>query len=256
MSVLIPPAVNYPSPLNAIPVVWDREPIEGPQLIPVEIDWANMGGTSKSVAFNVAAQATLKFTQIVALDVDNSGCGSDITFIFPDGPTTLVVPAYESGVFPVFTHSQSFYVVDKSGLSVDVTRFNVLNKMPPVLSIPKTSFQSALAAPSVNASVTGTTPIIPNGVSGTLEYLNVCAALIGVATISQISFLILDGSGATLGGGFVYCPAGVTNVVNAVPFTLSNGSLRFQNGLAIAVTATPAPGAQSSLFVSALFRTP
>jgi hypothetical protein len=251
MSINIPPAVNYPSPLIQLPTRWQNIPTEGPKMIPLEVDWVTMGGTGHCVSVNVGNNATLNFSQIVALDVDNSQCGSDVAFVFPDGPTQLVVPAYEGGVFPVFTGSTSFYVVALSEEPSDVTKFILLNQMPPVLVIPKGQFQDIAAFAGIVATGPSTTPIIPAGVSGTLEQISLVIVFNSTAA-SNVSGNLSDGNGVVIA---TFGAAAATGQLNFQALNLDNISVRFGNGLNLVYTATSYPTG-GELVVNVYYRTP
>src|ERR1700761_8517018 len=95
MSIVIPQgAVNYQSPLVAVPDINQQQPREGMKLISCEIDWGSTDKGSGAVFFNLQNNATLEVSQICGLVVDNSNCGADLEFVFPDTSTTIGIPAY------------------------------------------------------------------------------------------------------------------------------------------------------------------
>src|SRR6185437_7618311 len=85
--------------LPVLPSLTFIHPSEGRRYIPVNIGWAGDGATYQ---MNVNGLTTQPFSQIVMIDVDNSQCGAEVTFYFPDSSDTLTIPPESSGLFPVF----------------------------------------------------------------------------------------------------------------------------------------------------------
>ena len=246
MSLTIPPAVNYQSPLIALQTIYRREPQEGPMMIPCEIDWGTMGGSGleKAVSFNLQNNSTLAFSQIVAISVDNSDCGSDVRFVFTDTAETTTIPAYSPKVIcEVFTNTKSFYVIAGFDGEVtegtDTTRFSIHNSLPPPIAIPLSPAQDAASANNIDGTVAATTQLIPPGVNGTLETLAVIAQLAN--TTGDIGvWVIQDGNGNIIAGSQVVSSSAASNVA---PFVLSDIRVRFSNGLQFIITSTNLPAA-------------
>lgn len=178
MPYRVPPAVNYPGPLVMVKDRYKANPVEGFNMVPADIDWGTMGGADHCVEINLQVNATLNFSQICALVVDNSDCACDIRFVFPDTGVTVTIPAYSPyDVYPVFTNNVQFYV--QAGLngqvvqSTDQTRMSIHNSVPPPISIPTTEAQQFASVASIDAATAATTTIIPAGTNGRLEDVDI-----------------------------------------------------------------------------------
>ncbi len=253
MTLSVPPAVNYQSPLIAVPTRWDQAPIEGSKIIPCEVDWGTMGGTSNCVSFNLQNNATLNFSQIVALSIDNSACGADIEFIFPDTTETLSIPAYApKTIVPVFTNQTQFWLSSPNAQSEDITRFAILNSMPPPIAVPTTQEQNSAVNVNVPATAAGDAVIVASTINGTLE--NAFIFLFGSGGVTGISaWTLKDGNNNIIAGGQL---VSVQNGVIAVAvLELTDIRVRFQNGLKINI-ASATLGAGSILAVNLYYRTP
>lgn len=258
MPITVPPATNYQSPLVAIQTVYRRDPQEGDMMIACEADWGTMGGsgTEKAISFNLQNNSTLSFSQICAISVDNSDCGADVRFVFTDTAYTVTIPAYSPLVIcEVFTNSKSFYLTAGFDGEVvegsDVTRFQIHNSLPPPVSIPTSLEQDTSQADNIDATVAGSTALIPAGVNGTLETLSVVAQLAN--TTGDIgAWTIQDGSGNIVAGSQVVSSSAASNVP---PFVLPNIRVRFTNGLNFVITSTNLP-AGSKFGVNIFYRKP
>lgn len=252
MALVVPPAVNYQSPLVAVPTRWqNKNPAEGPKMIPCEIDWGQMGGPNNSVFFNLQNNATLNFSQITAIAVDNSACGGDVQFAFPDTTETVTIPAYSPKIIvPVFTNQTQFYVLGIGVQATDVTRFSIQNVVPPPIAVPVTEEQNTAVFNNITTQITapGTLQLVPAGVNGTVETV--------FATVNAgggiLIFTLQDGSGKIIAGGQT------TGVAGSSTFTvldLQEIRVRFQNGLRfISSVATISAGGAASINV--YYRTP
>lgn len=251
MPLVIPPAVNYQSPLVAVPTRWQNEnPPEGPKMIPVEIDWNTMGGANNCVFINLQNNATLNFSQIVALAVDNSSCGGDIQFVFPDTTETVTIPAYSPKVIvPVFTNQTQFYVLGIGVASEDVTRFSIQNVVPPPIAVPTSQEQNAVSVSGVSVLATGLTQLVPATVNGTLETLQVAVYMDG----GTLVFDIEDGTGKVIAGGSV--TESVGGFLNFVPVDLQDIRVRFQTGLKLNIVSNAGITA-GTISVNLYYRTP
>lgn len=238
MPLNVPPAVNYPSPLNAVPSRWGKDPIEGPKQIPVEIDWGSMGGNSKTINFNLQNNSTLAFSQIVAISVDNSACGADIEFIFPDTLETTQIPAYSPKVvFPVFSNMTQFYLSAPTAQSEDITRFSILNAMPPPIAVPTSQEQEAIGVTGgIDVTTAGPFQIVPASISGTLEGCFVSAWIDANASGGHLEVHFLDGASSYLATGTLGCQGSGT--ANGILFDNPNMRVRFNNGISISWAKT------------------
>lgn len=202
-----------------------------------EIDWfVTTSGNAVQVA--LSGNSPVAFSQIVALAVDNGRCGTDVQFVFPDSGFTLQVPAFNQGVYPVFTNALMFYVVALgSAAPGDQTSFQILNSMPPPVAIQPASEQAIADINSFSLSANGTTQLIPAGVSGTIEAMNLIYSTNQGATVGAVGLLIRDGSSppVTLWQSEL---AGPANTVTTIPISVAPVRLRFINGLQAVVSGT------------------
>lgn len=262
MPIVIPGnAVNYPNALLAVGLrnsvdVWKTAPAGGPKSIPVEIDWASMGGTDKVVQFNVGnAGGTIGFETLVALHVDQSACGADIEFVFTDTQETYTVPAYSpNSIFPIFTKSLEFYVISKLfGEDVepaDTTRFSIFNFVPPPISIPTSEEQAHNGIASIPLDGATVSQLLTVATNGTLEEISIqaCGPVVGGGTVQIV---IADGNSRTLAVAAVSSGA-ITNL-NAMVLNLSGIHARFQGGITMTQSGSNMGGILS---VNTFFREP
>ena len=239
MSLIIPPAKNYQSPLVALRSNLGRDPIEGPMQIPLEFDWTTMGaqsGTTNTWACYVNLQnlTTQAFSQICGLKVDNSLCGSDVEFIFTDTQEIVTVPAYcPLAVVPVFSAATQFYAVALSAQTGDVTRAQILNYVPPPVELTEMAERNfALTTGLPIGSVNQNLQVVPAGVYGTLEILQLNFAIpAGPAANSNGSIFVQDGNGNYLVNSITLEAGPNTNTPGLIILDLKDVKWRFQNGL-------------------------
>jgi len=261
MPIVVPgAAVNYPSPLVAVGSYFGREPQEGRYTIPAEIDWGTMGGDDHIVAFNLQTSAnTQAISQICALHVDNSACGSDVQFVFTDTQETVTIPAYEPYVLvPIFTKSLQFFVI--SGIdneeveSGDVTRFSMLNFVPPPVVIPASSEQNAAVENLIDAATVGSVQLVPATTSGTLEAMCIFMQFFAASGIgTYATWHIEDGTGKVIVGGR---DGAVDNMQQNVAIVNMTGlAVRFQGGLKFVIDDSTVT-AGSTYSANVYYRTP
>lgn len=244
MSLLIPPAVNYPSPLTQIPSRMQDEPKNGRKQIPAEILWGTMGGPSNCVSFNTQNNATQNFEQITTLKVDNSLCGADVVFIWPDVADTITVPAGTPyALVPVLSNQLQFFVSGPQAKLGDITRFQLLNYQVPPADIPATveSQSSSTGAITIAGGAGGPIILAPATVSGTLEtlQLNISNPAAGA---SQTVVSVADGAGRTLINGWnIGVPAIGFAWLKVIDLNALNW--RFTNGLVMSFIAGGGAGA-------------
>jgi hypothetical protein len=237
MALVVPGvATNYPSPLIALASTFGTAPKEGQYQIPVEIDWGVMGGTDYLVSFNLANSGNTKqITQICAVHVDNSACGSDIQFAFTDTSETITIPAYEPyALVPVFSRSLQFFV--SAGIegeeveTTDVTRFTLFNFVPPPVVITPSQEQDTSVAAAIAGAV-GNTQIVPAGTNGSLNvvYVNYSSPFGGLAGAGVMGLSLVDGTGKVLWVGQM--GGGILSAWNVVLASLTGIDFRFQNGI-------------------------
>jgi hypothetical protein len=249
MPLTIPPAVNYQTPLVSLPVVWSQSPVEGDRIVPVEITWATMGGAFNCVSINIYGGAAQTISQIVALSVDNSDCASDITFLFPDTQQSYGVKAQTPvATFPVFSNQTQFFVSAPAAGPSDVTRFGVLNSMPPPVALPETvpPTQTASAA-NLRADITTAQQIIAAGVNGTLTGYTISFAFAS-APAGTVAYEFKDGTGAVL------FAAGAT--ASGLAVNVQGVALRFVNGVTFNVIGPTLGAAGSLAIVNAYYTVP
>lgn len=238
MPLIIPPSVNYPSPLTAVPSLMQDEPIEGRKQVSAEILWATMGGARKSVAINLQNNATLNISQISTLKVDNSQSGADVTFIFPDTSDTIVIPAGTPlAVVPIFSNATQLYISAPLALASDVTRFQLLNYATAPADVPQTTAsQTASSGGTVVGGGPVTTQLIAPGINGTLETLQLWFS-IATAPVANTQFVISvqDGQATPrvlINSWNVAAPAAVTAMMAPI-LDFDDLNWRFVNGLVI-----------------------
>src|SRR3974390_1783505 len=172
MPLVLPPFAQYQQPLVPLRGLWKATPPEGDKFVSCELDW--LVGNPGAIALSLSGNSPVTISQIVALYVDNSRCGSDVSFQFPDTGFELVVDAGASGLFPVLTNALNFYAVALNPAATDVTICQILNSMPPLVAIPRTASQQRVAAANVSLAA-GTTVILAAGptANGTLQTLSI-----------------------------------------------------------------------------------
>ena len=264
MAITVPgTAVNYPNALLAVGLnnaclPGGQTPYNGPQCVPVEINWGTMGGASKVVGFNLGnAGGTRAFTQIAALRVDNSNSGAEVEFLFTDTQETYTVPAYEPyALFPIFTKALQFYVVSALNGEIvetnDTTRFTLFNFVPPPVVVPAGAEQNSSSASNIS-SATASTTLVAAGVNGTLENASVFFAA-NFANSGMGTWTIQDGSGTPkiIAQGTIQGSSG--DKVNLQLLNMPNLATRFTNGLYFTSTQTAVLGGTYSANV--FYRTP
>jgi len=258
MSLTVPPAKNYTSPLASVPTVWDSTPVEGNRMIVCEIDWGTMGGTNNCVNINLQNNSYANFSQIVALAVDNSQSGADIQFIFPDTAETTTVPAYTpKTIVPVFTNMTQFYVSAPNASTEDISRFSIHNSLPPPVSIPTTQEQNVAAVNSIGISTSGSQAVVASSINGTMEALYIQHALNADAAGANVVWTLKDGTGKTVAVGtdVVGYASGTEQTSVGESFTLSGINVRFNQGLVFSWTSNQILGG-SFYSVNAYYRTP
>lgn len=250
-----PPAMNIGDLPIAVPSVMFREPKEGRKSITQSIAWSRpMAAGMRAVNINMQNNATLEFSQICGLIVDNSECGTDLDFVFPDTNVVISIPAYAPyTVLDVLTNQTQFFVIAKAPLTVDYTSFSILNFAPPPVAVPITRQQLTASIGSIAVTGAGTTQIIPATVSGTLQGLNITFACPTPAVSFNDAFNLVDGASNRLWTGNV-AQQNSGSGVNIVLVDNSGLSLRFSGGLTLTQTGGFTPGA--TLDVNAYYLTP
>jgi hypothetical protein len=242
MPIRPPATVPYQSPVTTVPAFTMREPNEGPRMVHCEIDWGTMGGPNYAVAIDVSQNRPQNFTQIISINADNTNCGVDVVFYFPDTMSELTIPAFEQGNFPVFTGQTHFIVYVKNqvaGVS-DITIFDVLNFLPPPVAIPRADITS-VGASSVSGNIalagTGlTTGVFAAPAEGIITGINVSVSA-NIATAlaaGAFVYLTITNNAGTVGlwaGAVALGPVGASTVqvasINGVNIPYSGGPPKY-----------------------------
>jgi hypothetical protein len=250
MPLTIPPFVQYQAPLYPIAGRWNRPPPEGDKFIALEIDWGVTvpQGLAVQVALN---SGPVEFSQIVAVSVDNGRNGGDVSFIFPDTGRQLTVPAYAQGVYPVFSSALTFYVVSEASATGDVTQFEILNSMPPPVSVLPSQEQSHASVSGLDLHTNGTTTLVPPPTTGTIQGL-VLAIAGSAATAGVADFVLQDGTNAVVWHQTITIPVGVYQ--QTIP--MSGLRLRFYNGLFAVLSLSTVPAGAANMSINLYYSTP
>lgn len=267
MPVTIPPARKYPGLLKMVPDPWAKAPPEGPQQIPIEVNWDDIpvsvtGSNSKAVVFPLygAGGSTQQFSRCAALSIDNSACGADVQFVFPDVSDTLTIPAYSPKVIvPCFSNAQDFYLLNVGELiSGDKTRFSMHNSMPPPLAVPISELQNVAASAGIVVDGTSNNVVLAAG-NGTLDSLQISFSntILG-ASAYLASFRVRDGANRTLGLAQLSGDSSTDILENGLIFNMTGMNLRFSGGISMQQTLITGAitAGQSYVSVNALYRTP
>jgi hypothetical protein len=110
----------------------------------------------------------------------------------------------------------------------DVTVFEVLNSMPPPVSVLPAQLQSHASASSIDLTANAGTVIVPAGVNGTLQGFTISSTGLGGGT-GQASVFLQDGTGVNFWAQFITEPNG------SLAVTQTGLQLRFTNGVRFAV---------------------
>jgi hypothetical protein len=263
-TLLVPPSVNYKGALVAVPDNSLNEPKEGNKLINCEIDWGSTdvgtAGALGCVSFNLQNNATLEFSQINAVVIDNSQCGTDVTFIFTDTNVTFTIPAYTPyAIVPVYTHQTAFYVTAQAlELSTDVTRFSILNYQPAPLAVPTTQHQYVGTISGISyVGASGSQLVLPTNVQGTLEALEIVISANRPSGTYTTNFALNDGTNKQLWAGTAIADSVTGGAPSAIIANLSGLNMRFQQGLNFGWTNFPSNSSTTAVVsVNAYYRTP
>lgn len=232
MPVIVPPFVQYQAPLTPLRGLWHQRPKEGDRFINAEINWLVTTKAGNAVQFELSGNSPVAFSQIVALCVDNSHCSVATTFLFPDSGFELVVPPYNQGLYPVITNALMFYAFATGAVVGDRTILQVLNSMPPPLSVqpflaPAPAAQQSAISSLINF-VNGATQIIAPAISGTLTGFAINVSATATASQGGGNLFLQDGSVKTLWTTQVAVAA--SQSIN-VPYNVSGLNLKFVNGV-------------------------
>lgn len=239
-----PPALSINDPLVALPSRMFSEPREGRKTITTTIDWSiPLAKNLAAVSYNLQNNATLEFSQICGLIVDNSDCGSDLDFVFMDTNVTISIPAYAPyTVLDVASNQTQFVVVAKGAIVVDRTSFSILNFAPPPVAVPITRMQQNVAVGSIAVTGAGSTVIVPNTTNGTIQGLNITIACPTPSVAFNDAFTLADGSGKALWTGNAAQANSGSGFITSLIDQQGLG-LRFRAGLNLVQAGAATPGA-------------
>jgi len=228
MQISVPATLPYKNPLIGVPSRVMLPPREGNKQIPCQIDWTDYATGATEI--NIGNNATLEISQISALKIDNSLCGATVTFIFPDTGETVAVPAYSPNtIIEVFSQQTQFYVVAAEPIATDITRFQILNFLPPPVSVSVSTEQQTAIIGNINSGGAGVTPIIPGTVNGTLQGLSVEFGISSPAGDSNAVATFTDGAGKLIARTPVFVKTAIP--ANVVLLNLTNLAVRFEGGI-------------------------
>jgi hypothetical protein len=236
MPITLPAFQPFQGAAGQVPLKgnWNRPPLEGDRFISAEIDWITNTGGLNAVQFTVGGNSPVALSQVVSLYVDNSRCGSDVQFVFPDTGFAPVVPAHDIVLLPVLTNALTFYAVAATSTGGDITILQILNSYPPGLAVPIKVALSTQASTALTLTNSQTLQLIPAGISGSINAIAINGQLVGDAAGNSAAVLNLtDGSSLVRFSQDWNAPA---NALVPVSINLTGISQRFINGLSI-VTA-------------------
>jgi hypothetical protein len=248
----LPPFTQFQAPLFPLRGLWRARPEEGDRFINAEIAWGTPGLTGVScVQFQLSGNSPVAFSQIVAMSVDNSRCGSNVDFVFPDSGFILSVPGYNQGVYPVFTNALMFYANGPLAVLGDVTIVQILNSMPPPVAIQPASEQTQAGVGGVNLGTNGSTQIVPNTISGTIQTIAIEFAIgAGVTGAAQIQ--LIDGNAQVVWSGIINPDAASP----AAPLVITGLHIRFQRGLSFVISASSIAGGTAQATINVYYAVP
>lgn len=260
-SLTFPTGPNFPGQLTPLNAKWSTRASEGDRSVAANIAWGvddlDPGGTATGVVnFNLTAIATQEFSQIAALYVDNLQSGSDVDFIFQDTQFRLTVPAGTQGLYPVISRARSFAAVAPTAIAGDATFMQILNTLPPPVALEKSVFMSAALVSGISVAATGVFTVLAAGMNGTITAIEIIiAAATAAGGSAQVGVALVDGAAETLAAtAFGLATGGFLGGV--IILNLSGVSLRFLNGLQLALTKTGVGVLTGSLVINVYYRTP
>jgi hypothetical protein len=231
--IIVPPFVAYQQQLYPLPAKWNTPPPEGDMFIPVEIDWGLTTPVPTDAVQISLTGGPIPFSQIVALSVDNGRSGGSVSFLFPDTGKQLTLPPFAQGIYPIMTNSLSFYVVPDGCTTGDVTVFEILNSLPPPVSVFPAQLQSHASITGMNLSANGTTVVIAAPTSGTVQGFSLTVSG-SSTTAGACDFQLADGTGTAIYHQTITVPAGYVSQTTPMSGLL----MRFTDGLDAVIATT------------------
>jgi hypothetical protein len=250
MPLTIPTFDQYQQPMFPLRGLWNVAPVEGDKFVNVEIDWL-VTTKNSAVQFSLSGNSPVSLSQIAALAVDNGRCGVDCDFIFPDSGFVLTVPAHNQGVYLVFTNALMFYASAPGVAAGDTTIVQILNSIPPPIPVQATSQQNHASVAGVPLQTNGSSVVLPTGVNGTLNALNINVSKATGGAQGQAGLTLVDGSGRTVWSGVVFLPI---NSSGDETIPVQGLNVRFINGLNLVINNSTFTG--GFVVVNAYYTTP
>jgi hypothetical protein len=247
LPLTIPAFAQYQQPMIPLRGLWNSSPREGDKTVNAEIDWGMFGATT-CVQFQLAGNSPVAISQIAALYVDNSRCGADVAFIFPDSAFQVTIPAHTQGLVPVLSNALMFYANAPAAVPGDVTIFQACNSMPPPIPLTPSATQQKATASGVSLATNASTVMVAGPASGTVVSLSGSVILNSAGGV-QVS--LADGAGHQLWIQNYSAVAGQIPLNIQVNATLNQ---RFVNGLNLVVSGTTVTG--GSVYMNAYYTSP
>ena len=248
MPITIPPSIQYQGTLFSSPGAWNKKPPEGDRFISCEIDWGVPLHSLAAVQFTLS-NSPVEFSQIAALAVDNSRCAADVSYLFPDTGKQLTVAAGTQGIYPVITNALTFFATAPAALTGDVTVFEILNSVPPPVSItPPSLVTTAGSASAISLAAVANTVLVAAPRSGTLQSATIGLSIATGAAppVQTATIQLIDGASNILWSYPLSYPASTTT---SLPIELAGVRQRFVNGLNFRVQATTMTGGTATVNV-------
>lgn len=258
MPIIVPPFVQYQAPLPPLRGLWHSKPPEGDRFVTAEIEWGITTPPANAVQFSLSGNSPLAITQICAFNVDNTHCGADVQFLFPDSGSRLVIPAYNQGLYPVFTNALMFYVFSPSASTGDLTIFSALNSIPPPVQVEPSAEQLFSSFSGLLLGENTLPPgmvVIPAPINGTLQSFSITTNALSPSDGGNggdgATFALADGLGHIIWLGRI-TPATTT------PIIVSGLHVRFYDGLYIQNenAQPPASGVNGLAIVNVYYSVP
>lgn len=252
MPITLPPFAQYQGQLVPLRGLWNKAPKDGDRFVNIELDWVSATANKSSVYVNLASSSAVPLSQIVALYVDNSRCGSDVDFLFPDSAFQITMPGNAQALFPVLTNSLGFYATATSPAAGDMTIVQICNSMPPPIPLLQARSQNADATVGgVSVATNSTTVIVAAGVNGSLNAFSIGGGVTAGGSGGSVTLALQDGTGRKLWQSTFSVP---TNLRDTLQAALSGLDQRFVNGLSLVVSATS--GLTGTIVCNVYYTTP
>jgi hypothetical protein len=217
--------------------LWNHKPVEGDKFVTAEIDWL-VTTRGNAVQFSLSGNSPVAISQIAALSVDNTRCGSDVKFIFPDSGFVLAVPSNAELIAPVFTNALMFYTTCIGAIAGDTTTFQVLNSVPPAVPIAPTRAQANASVSGVPLT-NGNSQIIPTTAYGTITALSINVTIQQGASAGNAAVTLVDGTSKVVWSTQL---ATIASTSTTIPYNLTGLNVRFSQGLQLAISGSTITG--------------